>query len=71
MATFTIQARNAKMAANSQRLRKRLEREATGVSTEPGSVRWIQDPVDLRGLPAIGRGVAGEIRYTRPGANLR
>lgn len=36
----------------------------TGV-TAPGDERR------LRGIPAIGRGVAGAINGTRPGANLR
>jgi hypothetical protein len=28
----------------------------------------FQDPVDLRGIPALGRGVGGTIRGTRPDA---
>jgi hypothetical protein len=44
---------------------------AGGVNTSPGVVWWVQDPVDLRGLPAIGRGVQGAIRWTKPGENLR
>jgi hypothetical protein len=31
-----------------------------------GKVTWVQDPVDLRGVPAIGRGVAGAVRGTQP-----
>lgn len=45
-----------------------LKRET---NTAPGSVTWVQDPVDLRGIPAIGRSVASAIRHTRPGDNLR
>jgi hypothetical protein len=48
------------------------KREARGVNTAPGRVTWVQEPVDLRGIPAIGRGWAGgAIRGTRPGDNLR
>ncbi len=45
--------------------------KAVTVSTHPNlKVTWINDPSDaltLRGIPAIGRGVAGHIRYTNPG----
>jgi hypothetical protein len=37
-----------------------------GVNTSPGRVSWVQDPVDPRGVPLIGRGVAGHIRFTQP-----
>jgi hypothetical protein len=30
----------------------------------------FQDPVDLRGLPAVGRNVTGAIRGTKPGERL-
>jgi len=30
------------------------------------SITWIQDPTDLRGIPAIGRGVPGRIAGTNP-----
>jgi hypothetical protein len=36
------------------------------VNTAAGEVRWVTDPVDLRGLPAIGRNVAGAIRHAEP-----
>jgi hypothetical protein len=35
-------------------------------TTSNGAVRGVQDPVDLRGLPAIGRGVSGAIWNTQP-----
>jgi hypothetical protein len=47
-------------------------RHAGGVNTSPGRVSWVQASVDLRGIPAIGRGWAGgAIRGTRPGDGLR
>jgi len=36
------------------------------VNTTAGRVSWTQDPVDPRGVPLIGRGVAGHIRFTQP-----
>lgn len=48
-----------------------LAHPAASVSTSAGVVTWMQDPVDFRGLPAIGRGVQRAIRGTRPGDNLR
>lgn len=47
---------------------------ATGTNTQPNvKVTWHIDPSDaitLRGIPAIGRGVAGHIPHTRPDTNL-
>ncbi len=44
--------------------------KAVTVSTHPDlKVTWINDPSDtltLRGIPAIGRGVAGHIAGTNP-----
>lgn len=40
--------------------------------TQPHKITWTNDPADtltLRGIPAIGRGVAGQIRGTRPDTN--
>jgi len=42
------------------------KREGRGVNTAPGAASWVQDPVDLRGLPAIGRGVSGAVRGSQP-----
>jgi hypothetical protein len=49
---------------------KMAKRGACGVNTAPGAVSWGQDPVDLRGLQAIGRGVAGAVRGMQPEAVL-
>ena len=60
---------------SSRQLWKRHQKElrrAGGVNTSAGAVTWVQDPVDLRSLPAISRGWSGGvIRGTRPGDNLR
>lgn len=34
--------------------------------TTPSKITWLQDPQDLRGIPAIGRNVGGAIPGTRP-----
>jgi hypothetical protein len=44
----------------------RAKREAGGVNTSPGKVTWVQDPVDARGVPLIGRHTGGVIRGTQP-----
>ena len=56
----------SKVAHHNEGVKQRLERQATGTSTADGAVWWISDPVDLRGLPAIGRNVAGAIRHSQP-----
>lgn len=70
MVTFARGHWTAKTTCHNAKVLANLDREAGGISTAPGTVRWTQDPVDLRGLPAIGRGVAGAIRGTRPGDRL-
>ena len=61
VATFPIGHSSRSLWGKHQRM---LRRAAT--NTAPGVVTWVQDPVDLRGLPAIGRGVAGAVRGTQP-----
>ncbi len=51
----------------------KLIRELGGKQTNPTKAVYTYDPADtytLRGIPALGRGVAGAIRHTRPGDNL-
>jgi len=38
---------------------------------EAAQAKPVASPADLRGIPVVGRGVAGAIRGTRPGQNLR
>lgn len=46
------------------------EQRAIGENTVPDPVRFVSklpgDPIALRGIPAIGRGVGGAIEGTRP-----
>ena len=63
VATFRRGHSSRTLWAKHQRM---LARETGGASTASGKVTWVQDPVDLRGLPAIGRGVAGAVRGTQP-----
>ena len=66
MATFARGHWARKTHAHNAALRKKLDLEAGGTNTTNGTVRWVQDPVDLRGLPMVGRGVAGAIRHSQP-----
>jgi hypothetical protein len=54
--------------AKNEALKQSLNRQS--VQTSPGRITWIVDAGDeetLRGIPAIGRGVQGAIKHTRPG----
>jgi hypothetical protein len=69
IATFSIAYRNYQMRLHSEQLRQKLDRETGGQNTIPAKVRWTVDPADyltLRGIPAVGRGVAGAIAGTKP-----
>jgi hypothetical protein len=58
-------------ARHAARQRDRIERETATTSTSPAAGATAGgDELRLRGLPAIGRGVQGAIRGSRPGANL-
>ena len=46
--------------------RARNDTTQRSAQTTPGKITWLQDPVDLRGIPAIGRNVGGAIAGTRP-----
>lgn len=72
MATFTLAARNAALDAHNAQVLADFAKEtgemlptktAAG-GTAPGD--WLK----LRGIPAIGRGVQGVIRFTRPGDGI-
>jgi hypothetical protein len=63
--TFPLGYSSRNLWGKHQRMLKRQ------TNTAPGKVSWVQDPVDPRGVPLIGRGVQGAIRWTRPGDNLR
>ena len=68
MATFPRGYSSRQVWAKHRRELARLDGQS--VQTAAGKVTWVQDPQDLRGLPMIGRGVQGAIRYTRPGDSL-
>lgn len=56
-------------ARETRRRNERLTTQAAGTNTTPAKVTWLVDPSDaitLRGIPAIGRGVAGHIPHTQP-----
>jgi hypothetical protein len=68
MATFPIAHRNSRSTGLVP------GRRTQPTTTTPGRVTWITDPSDaltLRGIPAIGRGVAGAIAGTNPAQSHR
>ena len=69
MATFSIHAARAASAAKNAKLIAQLARESTGPKLQrPRSQADAADERTLRGIPAIGRGVAGVSPGTRPDA---
>lgn len=50
------------------RMLERVVRESAGDLRETKSSHTAVDSISLRGIPAIGRGVAGVIHGTAPGA---
>lgn len=69
MATFTLAAARAALAAKNAKLLAQLARESSGNLAEEREERRrfeFPEPADLRGIPAIGRGVGGAIPGTRP-----
>lgn len=66
MATFLIVVRNQRLDAENARRLARIAREtgqALPRKPPPGSAA---DALTLRGIPAVGRGVSGQIRGTQP-----
>lgn len=68
MATFPLQYRNLELEAHIARLEARIERETADTSTtsETEGATAGGDERKLRGIPAIGRSVAGAIPGTNP-----
>ena len=67
MPTFPRGYWTNKHLAHNQAVQARITRNS--FQTAPGRVTWIVDAGDhhtLRGIPAIGRGVAGAIPGTNP-----
>lgn len=71
MATFSLYARRAIEATRNAKMLAQLARESGVVLERPAAAEFAPDPMGLRGIPAIGRGVAGAMAHTRPGANLQ
>lgn len=51
--------------ARNTQLRRSLQRHT---QTSPGTITWLIEPGNLRGIPAIGRNCPGRIAGTRPDA---
>jgi hypothetical protein len=71
MATFALGHWTAK--TNQANLELKASLEHTSLNTTPAKVTWIltaSDTITLRGIPAIGRGVEGAIKHTRPDKEL-
>jgi len=54
---------------NAREVLGRRVKLGTATTTAPAKVTWYVDPSDtltLRGIPALGKGVGGAIRGTRP-----
>ena len=51
-----------------ERTQARALLEAVGDEPQAKPRRFVADPVDLRGIPAIGPGIGGTMRGTQPEA---
>ena len=68
-AVVNLQVRNQAMRADSAKLLARVARETGGdvkAERKARSVLFAPDPMDVRGIPAVGRNCPGAIRFTRP-----
>ena len=69
MPTFTRAQRLAELDQHNAQMLVRIARETSTSDLPIRAVRGATpggDPIALRGIPAIGRGVTGAIRGTRP-----
>lgn len=64
MATFPRGYWTKKSHHANTRLRNNLQGGPS--QTIPGKITWLIEPVDMRGIPAIGRNCPGRIAGTRP-----
>lgn len=74
MTTFTLQQKHAQLDAHNAKRLAQLARETPDNTPirQPGTtISHLGDERQLRGIPALSRGVAGAITGTRPGASLR
>lgn len=69
MPTFPLQLRNAQLDQHNAQILARITLETTGTPDhdQPKVLSRLGDEQQLRGIPAIGRGVTGAINGTRPG----
>ncbi len=52
---------------HARKLEQIVRESGANVTEERASRQHVMSPTDLRGLPAIGRGVSGAIAWTQPG----
>jgi hypothetical protein len=74
MPTFTLQLRNHQLDQHNAELLARITLETATSddqhhTPEHRVLSRLGDEIQLRGIPAIGRGVQGAINGTRPGNN--
>jgi len=67
MPTFSLQQKHAELAAHNAQVLVRIARETGETPVVARVLSLLGDERQLRGIPAIGRGVAGAIGGTCPG----
>lgn len=73
MPTFSLAQKHADLDAHNARLIAQVARETGGNLTQERERKVLSrlgDEQQLRGIPAVGRGVTGAINRTRPGDGL-
>lgn len=68
MPTFSLQLVHAQLDRHNAETMARIARETGDMQTGAVVLSRLGDEKQLRGIPAIGRGVAGHISGTNPGA---
>lgn len=72
MPTFSLAQKHAELDAHNAEVLVRIARESGEVPVEPASrvLSRLGDEAQLRGIPALARGVSGAIGGSRPGVGL-
>jgi hypothetical protein len=68
MATFPLALANLELHAKNAKLIASLSIETGKPLARPTTVAFAPDPMDVRGIPAVGRNCPGRINGTRPDA---
>ena len=70
MPTFSLQQKHAELDQHNAEVMARIAQETGDTPIVAKVLSCLGDPFQLRGIPALARGIGGAMAGTRPGANL-